>query len=132
MYNLNNYYNNLYDLYDFLGNSVNSNSMNVDLEETDDAYLLTMDVPGVSKENINIDYTDNILTIHVKKEENEKSDSNKYLRHEVSSNYDYTRSFELKNADATSFRAKLENGVLAVVAAKIKPVEPEKKYIVIE
>ena len=70
--------------------------------------------------------------VHIKKEESEKSDSNKYLRHEVASSYDYTRSFEMKNADLTSIRAKLENGVLAIVAAKVKPVEPEKKYIVIE
>ena len=132
MYNLNNIYNNLYDLYDFFGNSVSGNTLPADFEETDDAYLLTMDVPGVTKENINVDYTDNILTVHVKKEESEKSDSNKYLRHEVASSYDYTRSFEMKNADSTSIRAKLENGVLAIVAAKVKPVEPEKKYIVIE
>ena len=74
MYNLNNMYNDLYDLYDFFGNSVNGNTLPADFEETDDAYLLTMDVPGVTKENIDVDYTDNILTVHVKKEESEKSD----------------------------------------------------------
>ena len=132
MYNLNNMYNDLYDLYDFFGNSVNGNTLPADFEETDDAYLLTMDVPGVTKENIDVDYTDNILTVHVKKEESEKSDSNQYLRHEVTSSYEYTRSFEMKNADSASIRAKLENGVLAIVAAKVKSVEPEKKYIVIE
>lgn len=35
----------------------------VDIEDTDKAYILTTDLPGVAKEDINVSYKDDVLTL---------------------------------------------------------------------
>ena len=41
----------------------------VDIEDTDKAYILTTDLPGIAKEDINVSYNDDILTLTAKHEE---------------------------------------------------------------
>lgn len=41
----------------------------VDIEDTDKAYILTTDLPGVAKEDINVSYKDDVLTLTAKHEE---------------------------------------------------------------
>ena len=59
----------------------------VDIEDTDKAYILTTDLPGVAKEDINVSYKDDVLTLTAKHEEkkDEKDDKKKYIRKERSS-----------------------------------------------
>ena len=40
----------------------------VDIEDTDKAYILTTDLPGVAKEDINVSYKDDVLTLTAKHE----------------------------------------------------------------
>ena len=53
----------------------------VDIEDTDKAYILTTDLPGIAKEDINVSYNDDILTLTAKHEEkkDEKDDKKKYI-----------------------------------------------------
>ena len=43
------------------------NSLKVDVKETKDSYVLEADFPGMKKEDINIEYNQNYLTISAKK-----------------------------------------------------------------
>ena len=119
--------NNIFD--DFYKDLRVKGSMPTDIVEDEKEYVLSIDVPGVAKENINISYEDSYLTVTVnKKEENE---DNNYLRHEILS-YDTSRSYYLENIDDNSIKAKLDGGVLTITVMKTEPQKPEKKLVAIE
>ena len=40
-------------------NTINLNQFNVDVRETQNEYLVSAELPGVKKENINLDFRDN-------------------------------------------------------------------------
>ncbi len=118
-----------YDVNDLFG--FNGFNGNADLEETNDGYVLSMEVPGIAKENINIELEDDVLTISVKQDNEEKAD-NKYLRHEIVSSYNFSRGFQVNDADMDNVTAKLENGILTVMVKKKITEKAEKKTISIE
>ncbi len=86
--------------------------------ENDDAYLVEAAIPGVKKEDIDMNYHEGVLTIDVKKSTNEKSDD-KYLVRERTNNF-YKREIELQGVEIDGIKAKYENGILSVVLPKIK------------
>ena len=114
---------------DFMSSFSNKTFMASDLCENDKAYMLTCDVPGVKKENINISFDNRTLIVTVNQEE-ESEDKKNYIRKE---NYSaqYSRSYYLADGDSNSIKAKLENGVLRVIVGKINQVE-SKQTIAIE
>ena len=125
--------NNNFDLFDgisdFMSSFSNKTFMASDLCENDKAYMLTCDVPGVKKENINISFDNRTLIVTVNQEEDTENKKN-YIRKE---NYSaqYSRSYYLADGDSNSIKAKLENGVLRVIVGKINRVE-SKQTIAIE
>ncbi len=122
------YFNN--DIFDDLFNGFNYNTdLKADLLESDGAYLLTVDIPGVDKKNVGIEYSDDMLTINVKREQNKDKDA-KYLTEEREFG-EFSRSFNLENIDEDNIKAKFENGVLEVVLPKKKEAN-NKKLIAIE
>ncbi len=95
--------------------------------EDENAYYMEVDLPGVKKDDINVEIKDNIVTISgerkFKKEEKEKD----YVRTE-SFFGKFERSFTLPNdGDAQKIEAKVENGVLHLTIPKSKEKEGVKK-----
>ena len=57
--------------------------MKTDIRETDNGYIIDVDLPGYKKENIKIDVTDGYLTINAKMNQKNTEDNNgKYVRRE--------------------------------------------------
>lgn len=95
-----------------------SKLLKTDIIENEDSYKLMIDLPGVKKENIRLDYNDEYLTVFV--EHDEVSEENvKYIRKERS-NYSYSRSYYLDDSDSDNIKAKLDNGVLFITIGKVK------------
>ena len=44
-------------------------TMKVDIKETDKAYIVEAEIPGVKKDNIKLELSDDTLTIHVQRDE---------------------------------------------------------------
>lgn len=105
----------------------------VDIEETDTAYKVEADLPGLGKEDIKLDYTDNILSIsaHKETETEEKDTERNYIRRERSSR-SYSRQFLIKNVDEGAITANFENGVLTIDLPKKEKDDSETKRIEIE
>ena len=77
-------------------------------EETDDSYTLHAQVPGVSKEDLRIEFEEDVLSI---KGENKK--------------YKYFKEYLVPDgADTSSFSAKLNNGILSVEVSKLPGKKP--------
>ncbi|ULQ60898.1 Hsp20/alpha crystallin family protein [Brucepastera parasyntrophica] len=104
----------------------------VDVRETENAYILDMDLPGFAEKDIEVHLKDRILTIQSSKnesgEDKKKEDGVEYLvreRHTAS----FARRFTLPaDIDAESVEAKFKNGVLTVNI----PRKPETRPRAIE
>ncbi len=86
----------------------------VDIIEEKDAYQLRVELPGVKREDLNVEVKDNRLTLTGKKEnafENHK-DGYRYFETRYGS---FSRSFELpRNVRADAIEAKYEHGILSL------------------
>ena len=62
----------------------NTSLMNTDIKENDNDYELTMNLPGVKKEDVTAELKDGYLTIHATSNQNkdEKDEDGKYIRRE--------------------------------------------------
>lgn len=109
-----------------------SNMMKTDVKENENDYELQVEVPGVNKENISIDYENGYVTIAAKtnKSKDEKDKEGNYIRRERYSG-SYSRSYYVGDVDRESIKAKLDNGVLSIIVPKAK-AEEQKKAIAIE
>lgn len=105
----------------------------VDIEETDTAYIIHADLPGLTKEEIQLDYTDNVLSISAHKETHteERDEDKNFIRRERSSR-SYKRQFLIKNVDDANIKASFENGVLQVDLPKKEEEESTERRIEIE
>lgn len=93
------------------------------IEEMEDSYLLTMAVPGLKSEDINVEVDKNLLTISYEKEsENETSD--KLFRRKEYSFDSFKRTFLLpENVSEDDIEASCASGELSVRISK-KTLEP--------
>ncbi len=97
-------------------------SPDCDVIETKDAYVLTMELPGISKEDIKIEVEDNVLSISGEKKETCQSDDSRVSERIYGS---FVRSFSLPDdALVDNIEAECKNGVLTV---KIPKKAEEKK-----
>ena len=101
------------------------NLMKTDIKETKDKYLVDIDLPGFTKDNINLSLENGYLNIHAKQEKKEeKKEEEKYLHRERFFG-ECSRSFyvgdEIKEND---IHAEFKNGILKV---EIPKKEEQKK-----
>lgn len=97
-------------------------SLSTDITESNDAYLVQADLPGFSKDDIQIDIENNRLTIRAKREDKteEKDENDRIIRKERRFG-EFVRSFYVDNIDQDRVEAALEDGVLKITLPKIKP-----------
>lgn len=110
--------------------------MKTDIKETDNGYEVTMNLPGVKKEDVKAELKDGYLTIQASSNtsKDEKYNDGRYIRRE---RYAGTCSRSFYVGDAVTqedIKAKFENGTLTLDIPKkdAKPAVEQKKYISIE
>lgn len=103
-------------------------SMSVDVEERDEEFVVTADLPGFDKDDIDVQLADDTLEIHADhEEEHEEKTEGRYIRQERSRR-SMSRSIRLPEAvDETEVTAKHKNGVLTVTLPKTTPTEGGKQ-----
>jgi HSP20 family protein len=86
------------------------------INETDDGYVITMELPGVQKKDVDVAIDGEELVVTA--ERSQKTESEGLLRCEIRSEK-FRRSFTLgQSVDREDIKAKLENGILKVTLAK--------------
>ncbi len=104
------------------GNFFNTRvSMSVDIIDNDDSYVIVADIPGRQKENINVEYKNEVLSIFANEEDNAKSSEN-YIRNERSLSFEM-RSFAIPSIDFEKSKASYQNGVLTITLPKITKID---------
>ncbi len=98
----------------------------VDLRETDDAFLFTAELPGLSKKDIDISLEEKTLTISGERKFEKESENDNY--HRVERSYGtFRRSFSLATAiEAEKVSAKFKDGLLTLTVPKSPAVKPRK------
>ncbi|HWQ49010.1 MAG TPA: Hsp20/alpha crystallin family protein [Methanosarcina sp.] len=100
-----------------------------DVMEEDDKVVVTTDLPGVDRENVELDLRDNVLVISAGKGEEEEAEKEGYLRKERSF-MRYYREISLPDGvTEEGASAQLKNGVLTVTLPKTKSVAGKKIQI---
>jgi HSP20 family protein len=91
----------------------------VDVKETDKAYTVHAEVPGVSKEDIQVTLDGNVVTLRAEvKQKDSTAKDEKVLRSERYFGA-VSRSFQLPlDIDRSESRAKYDNGVLTLTLPK--------------
>ena len=99
----------------------------IDIRESDSEYVVTADLPGIAKEDLDITIKDSVLTINAEtvSEKTVKSES-RVLRQERRAGR-FVRSFRVGSVvDDSNISADYKDGVLTVVLPKREAVTPRK------
>ncbi|MEZ5103263.1 MAG: Hsp20/alpha crystallin family protein [Draconibacterium sp.] len=99
---------------------VNTRKPSTNVFETNNNFTIELMLPGFAKDDVQMNYHKNILTIKVEKEEvtEENKVDYKYSHREFGV-YNFEKNFKLPNSvDAEKIDAKFENGILTVVLPK--------------
>lgn len=87
------------------------------VQETDNAFVLTLEMPGLSREDVEVSYESDTLIVKGEKEEkSEKKEEKGVVRREYHTRFE--RSFNVHGIDPEQVSAKMENGILVVTLPK--------------
>ena len=98
-------------------------SPRVDLAENDDAYLIVLDLPGMSKNDVSINYHEGTLNVGGERRRAQHDEANPV--YEERRTGPFYRDFKLPKAiDASKIEATYQDGVLAIMVPKAEVSKP--------
>ena len=98
----------------------------VDVTEDEKAYKITVELPGVKKEDVSVEVHDNVLSVRGEKksEREERKDKTHWVERSYGS---FSRSFTLPpTAVSEELRASFNDGVLSVESPKKEEAKPRQ------
>ena len=108
-------------------------ALKTDIKETDDAYDVKVDVPGINKDDISLSYDNGILSISAKRDSFEdESDKDGNIITSERSYGSYSRQYRLPNIIKDQISAKYTDGVLEITLLKSKNASPSENQIKID
>jgi len=98
----------------------------VDVAEEADRYILTADLPGLSREDIDLSITDDVVTL--KGSRKSESEEKKQGYHRIERSFGtFQRAFRVPGGvDNAKVEASFKNGVLSVSLPKPEAVKPKQ------
>lgn len=98
----------------------------VDVEERDDAFLVTADLPGLEKDDIDVSLDDGVLTISGERKRETENETEGFKRFERVHGQ-FSRSFSLpQGVDVEAVGATFDKGVLTLTLPKVEVVKARK------
>lgn len=98
----------------------------VDIHESEDAYTLVADLPGMKKEDISVNVVEDRVTLKGSRKREERHEEKGYRRYERAEGT-FERSFRINGGvDAAKVEATFENGVLTVKLPKPEETKPRQ------
>jgi len=99
------------------GRNLMRDTFKIDVKETDAAYTIEAEMPGIKKEEISLSLNDDRLTICVQRNEEIQNDAENYIHRERRCS-SMERSLYLADATGDNIDASLADGVLKVTVPK--------------
>jgi HSP20 family protein len=101
----------------------------IDIQETENEIIVTADIPGFEKENIDLEIAGDRLKIKAESEIEKEEDEKGYHRRERSKKSVYREILLPKNTKPEESKASYKNGVLKVILTKIEDEKGKKLEI---
>lgn len=97
----------------------------VDISETEAAYLIKADIPGVKKEDVKVTVQDGMVTIRGERKQEKEEKGKKF--HRIERTYgNFMRSFRMPDdADESGVSAEFKEGMLNVTLKKSATAKPK-------
>jgi HSP20 family protein len=100
-----------------------------EVRETDDAFVIKADMPGVRNDDLEISLSGNQLQITGKRDQEQEQDEGRYYTYERSYG-SFSRVFVLPDsADVEGIRSELTDGVLTLTVPKKPGSSPQRRKI---
>jgi HSP20 family protein len=98
----------------------------LDISERKDAYLVTVELPGIKPEDLDITMEDGLLTIQGERQFTQESSEQQF--HRVERRYGaFRRSITLPaQVQAEQIEATVDNGVLQIMVPKLEEAKPKR------
>jgi HSP20 family protein len=110
----------------FAGRQVSAYVPAFEVKETNEAFVLKADVPGVAENDLDIAVHNNVLTISGTRQAEERKEGESFALYERQYG-SFSRSFSLPDtADGDRVEAKLDAGVLTLTIWKKAEAKPRK------
>ena len=103
-------------------------SLKTDVIKTQNGFEVEMEIPGFKKEEINLSYEKDVLTVWAEREPAAPSDERSYLRAERA--YKVKRALVVKGIDEDKITAKYENGLLTINLPLKEKLETSKRVYI--
>ena len=100
----------------------------MDVYRQDNQFVVEIDMPGFNKENIKVDFKEDILSISANHED-EVKDENKEMIYQSRVKQSIERKIRFAEVDVEQISAEYTDGILKVVLPCVKQPEPETKQI---
>jgi HSP20 family protein len=98
----------------------------VDVQQRDNEYLVEAELPGINREEVDLQLSEGNLQISVKREESVNDEGRDYIHRERHYS-SMSRSIYLGDAAAEGIKAKLDNGVLKIIVPRQKKIDQSKR-----
>ncbi len=97
-----------------------------DFAETDKEYEISLDLPGLQPDEVNVEFRDGHLTISGERKQLEEESGKSFHRLERTHG-EFRRVIALgSEVDAENIKANYEHGVLTVIVPKVAAIQPKK------
>ena len=104
----------------------------VDINESNDAFMITADLPGIKKSDIEVKVEENLLILNAERKIDKTNDNEKYHFSERRSGT-FSRSFKLPNSvKEEKITADFDNGVLSIIIPKAEDAIPSNRLITVK
>jgi HSP20 family molecular chaperone IbpA len=98
----------------------------VDIKETDNGYLVEAPVPGFKPEEVEVTFSDGVLSINASRREEREEKEGRYLRREIAFG-NYQRRIALPgDVQGENISARFDDGVLRVEVPRATRPEPRR------
>lgn len=102
----------------------------VDIKEEEDKLVVTTDLPGINKEDVEINLKEDMLEISAKTGKEKETEEEGYIRRERAYTQFYRAVRLPTSVKEEGSTAKMENGVLTITLPKMQLEEPSKKIAI--
>jgi HSP20 family protein len=105
---------------------VNVGVPSVDISDEGDHIRIKADMPGVPKENVEVEVDDDVLEIKARTDESHEATDGNYIRRERRTS-SFHRCFSLPDTvRSDEIKATMKDGVLSITVPKVEPKQPKK------